>query len=159
MLSLLRLERKQKKHFKSISNSHISLSFLLVWNWNDKYVHTLPLFSRKPKADSRPKPKQCKNPTRWGGTYLYRSYKGVPPGHIPGVGRGVSLSAPLLSLGYWQPDKDDYDKADFDGSYFVKDFTVNPLLSPPGGLFISSPFEGGLIYFRKKRWHQFSIKN
>ena len=22
--------------------------------------------------------------------------------------------------------------------------TVNPLLSPPGGLFISSPFEGGL---------------
>ena len=23
--------------------------------------------------------------------------------------------------------------------------TVNPLLSPPGGLFISSPFEGGLI--------------
>ena len=23
--------------------------------------------------------------------------------------------------------------------------TVNPLLSPPGGLFIPSPFEGGLI--------------
>ena len=23
-------------------------------------------------------------------------------------------------------------------------YTVNPLLSPPGGLFISSPFEGGL---------------
>ena len=46
MLSLFRLERKQKKYFKSISNSHISLSFLLVRNWNDKYVHTLPLFSR-----------------------------------------------------------------------------------------------------------------
>ena len=148
MLSLLRLERKQKKYFKSISNSHISLSFLLVWNWNDKYVHTLPLFSRKPKPDSRPK--RCKNPTRWGGTYLYRSYKGVPPGHIPGVGLGVSLSAPLLSLGYWHPDKDYYDKADFDGSYFMKDLTVNSLLSPHGGLFISSPFEGeGLIYFRK----------
>ena len=25
----------------STSNSHISLSFLLNWNWNDKYVHTL----------------------------------------------------------------------------------------------------------------------
>ena len=24
-------------------------------------------------------------------------------------------------------------------------YTVNPLLSPPGGLFISSPFEAGLI--------------
>ena len=34
--------------FKSISNSHISLSFLLIWNWNDKYVHTLPQFLQKP---------------------------------------------------------------------------------------------------------------
>ena len=40
MLSLLRLERKQK-NIQSISNSHISLSFLLIWNWNDKYVHSL----------------------------------------------------------------------------------------------------------------------
>ena len=31
MLSLLRLERKQKKFFKPISNSHISLSFLPIW--------------------------------------------------------------------------------------------------------------------------------
>ena len=30
--SLLRLERILKKYFKSISNSHISLSFLLIWN-------------------------------------------------------------------------------------------------------------------------------
>ena len=30
-----------KKFFKSISNSHSFLSFLLIWNWNDKYVHTL----------------------------------------------------------------------------------------------------------------------
>ena len=27
---------------KSNSNSHLSLSFILIWNWNDKYVHTLP---------------------------------------------------------------------------------------------------------------------
>ena len=40
MLSLLRLERKQKNLFKSIWNSHISLSFLLTCNRNDKYVHT-----------------------------------------------------------------------------------------------------------------------
>ena len=37
-----------KKFFKSISNSHISLSFLLIWKWNDEYVHTLPYFPRKP---------------------------------------------------------------------------------------------------------------
>ena len=39
--SLLRLERILKKFFKSISNSHVSFSFLLIWNWNDKYLHTL----------------------------------------------------------------------------------------------------------------------
>ena len=48
MLSLRRLERKQKKIFKSISNSDNSLSFLLIWNWNDKYLHTLPWFPQKP---------------------------------------------------------------------------------------------------------------
>ena len=26
------------------------------------------------------RPKRRKNPTRWGGTYLYSLYKGVPPG-------------------------------------------------------------------------------
>ena len=31
-----------KKSFKSILNSHISLSFLLKWNWNDKYVQYTP---------------------------------------------------------------------------------------------------------------------
>ena len=43
---ILRLEAK--KFLKFVSNSHISLSLLLIWNWNDKYVHTLPLFPRKP---------------------------------------------------------------------------------------------------------------
>ena len=33
--------------------------------------------------------------------------------------------------------------------------TVNPLLSPPEGLFISSPFEGGLI----ETWGLFNLKN
>ena len=42
MSLLLRLDRQQKKEFwKSISNSHISLSFLLFWNRNNKYIHTL----------------------------------------------------------------------------------------------------------------------
>ena len=70
--------------FKSISNSHISLSFLLIWNWNDRYVHTL----RSSQPDSTPKwakcipvfrPKRRKNPTRWGGTYRYSLFMGVLP--------------------------------------------------------------------------------
>ena len=36
----------QKNLFKSISNSRFSLSLLFIWNWNDKYVHTLPWFPR-----------------------------------------------------------------------------------------------------------------
>ena len=32
---------------KSISNSYISLSFLLIWNWNDKLDHSVLLFPRK----------------------------------------------------------------------------------------------------------------
>ena len=38
------------KLFKSISNSYISLSFLLIWNWSDKNVHTLLQFPRKPHS-------------------------------------------------------------------------------------------------------------
>ena len=47
-----------------------------------------PVVPSKTTPDSRPKwakcilvirPNRCKNPTRWGGTYLYSLYKGVPP--------------------------------------------------------------------------------
>ena len=43
--------------------------------------------------------------------------------------------------------------------------TVNPLISPPGGIFISSPFEGGLhrdrgaYLIQQRRGYQFSKKN
>ena len=42
MLSLLILERQQKDFLKFISNSHITLASLFIWNGNDKFVHTLP---------------------------------------------------------------------------------------------------------------------
>ena len=32
-----------KKFVKCISNSRISISFLFIWNWNDKFVHTCTL--------------------------------------------------------------------------------------------------------------------
>ena len=53
-----------KKFFKSISNLHISLFFLLIWNWS---------------VMVRFQTKTVQKPTRWGGTYLYYSlYKGAP---------------------------------------------------------------------------------
>ena len=86
MLTLLRLKCKQKKFLKFVSNSHISLSFLLIWNWDD--VRSSSVVPSKTIPDSRPKwakripifrPKRRKNPTRWGGIYLCSLYKGVPP--------------------------------------------------------------------------------
>ena len=77
------IRAKTQKLFKSIWNSHISLSFLLIW----KCSYT-PVVPSKTIPDSRPKwaecisvfrPKRRKNPTRWGGTYLYSLNNGVPP--------------------------------------------------------------------------------
>ena len=48
MSSLLRLKRQQDDFFKSFWSLHITLSFLFIWSWNDKYVHTIPQFPRKP---------------------------------------------------------------------------------------------------------------
>ena len=47
MLSLLRLEWKQKNSTNSV-RIRLFLFSLLICNWNDKYVHTLPKFPRKP---------------------------------------------------------------------------------------------------------------
>ena len=47
--TVLRLERQQKDFLKSTSNSHITLSFLFIWNWDDIYVHAFP---RKPYPNS-----------------------------------------------------------------------------------------------------------
>ena len=81
-----------KKFFKSISNSHISLSFLLIWNWNDKYVHTLrsslennTRFQTKcAKGIPVFRPKRSKNHTWWGRhTHTYMAYireNPPPPG-------------------------------------------------------------------------------
>ena len=34
------IRAQTKNFFKCISNWHISISFLFIWNWNDNYVHT-----------------------------------------------------------------------------------------------------------------------
>ena len=48
MLSLLRLECKQKNYANPFQICIFLFLSLLIWNWNDKYVHTLPQFPRKP---------------------------------------------------------------------------------------------------------------
>ena len=95
MLVLLKLERKQKKNSLNsfrFSNSHISLS-LISYSFGIETINTFihSVVPSKTIPDSRPKwakcilvfrPKRPKNPTRWGGKYLYSLYEGVPP---PGV--------------------------------------------------------------------------
>ena len=44
-------------------------TILLLNNSRPKWAKCIPIF----------RPKRHKNPTRWGGTYLYSLYKGVPP--------------------------------------------------------------------------------
>ena len=90
MSSLLRLEQQQKRFLKFHSNSHISLSFLLIWNGNDKYIHILSKFPRK-----HPIPDQNgqslyqfsdQNGTKTrpdGAAHTYMAYKWeVPPGDL-----------------------------------------------------------------------------
>ena len=69
-----------------MSNSHISVSFSLIWNWNDKYVDTIGSSVEKrtwfktkmAKVYTCFQMKTVQKPTWWGGTYLYSLYKGVP---------------------------------------------------------------------------------
>ena len=90
MLSFFRLERKQKKiqiHFEFAYFSSFLTYLELKIN---TIVHSYtPVVPSRTIPDSRPKwakcitvfgPKQRKNPTRWGGTYLYSLPKLVPPG-------------------------------------------------------------------------------
>ena len=62
---ILRLEQQH------ISDLYISLSLLLIWNLNDKYIHTLswPLVVPS-KTIPVFRPKLWKKPALWGGTYL-----------------------------------------------------------------------------------------
>ena len=79
MLSLLRLERKQKKYSNP---SRIGILLFLSYSFGietiNTFIHSVVLSKTIP--DSRPKwakcipvfrPKRRKNLTRWGGTYLY----------------------------------------------------------------------------------------
>ena len=90
MLSLLRLERKQKNYSNP---SRIGILLFLSYSFGietiNTFIHSVVLSKTIP--DSRSKwakrisvfrPKRRENPTRWGGTYLYGVHKGGPPGQI-----------------------------------------------------------------------------
>ena len=88
MLSLLTLERKQTN---SSNSFRIRIFLFLSYSFGMEAIKFsyIPVVPSKTIPDSRLKwakciavfrPKRRKNPTRWGGTYLYGLYKGVPPG-------------------------------------------------------------------------------
>ena len=91
MLSSLRLERKHKNSSNPFRiRIFVFLSFSLGIEMINTFIHSVA--PSKTIPDSRPKWAKCipvfrlkrpKNPTRWGDTYIYGLYKGVPP--PPGV--------------------------------------------------------------------------
>ena len=88
MLSLLRFERKQNNYSNPF---RIRIFLFLSYSFGIKTISTFiqPVFPRKPYPIPDQNGKSvylfsdqngAQNPTRWGGTYLYSLYKGVPPG-------------------------------------------------------------------------------
>ena len=87
MLSLLRLERKQEN---SSNPFRIRIFSFLFYSFGIETINTF-IHSRSSlknytrfqtkmgKVQTRFQTKPRKNPTRWGGTYLYSLCKGVPP--------------------------------------------------------------------------------
>ena len=76
------------------------LTNLQLKRWIRSYTPVIP---SKTISDSRPKwakcipvfrPKRRKNPTRWGGTYLYNLYKGVP---LPPGSLSMSIESKYIS--------------------------------------------------------------
>ena len=55
----LAVRAQTQKFFQSISNSHISLSFLLIVNWNDKKCSYTPVVPSKTQPDFRSKSVKC----------------------------------------------------------------------------------------------------
>ena len=89
MLSLLKLERKQKS---SSEPFRIRIYLFLSYSFRNETINTLihSVVPSKTILDSRPKwakcipvfrPKRSVNPTRWGGTDTYMAYiREYPPG-------------------------------------------------------------------------------
>ena len=89
MSSLLRLKPPQNDLFNTISNSHITLSFLFIWiETTNKLIHNRSSFvnhtrfpTKMGKIYTRFQTKTAQNLYPFGGTYVSGSYKGVPPPH------------------------------------------------------------------------------
>ena len=104
----LRLERKQKNSWNKFNTFRVLillfLSFFLTHlefkRWMGSYTALLP---SETITDSRPNlgtsdHKRHKNPTRWGGTYLYSWNKELTPGH---GGRNVATTNFSFSFLAW----------------------------------------------------------
>ena len=89
-----------------MSSLHISLSFLPILELKKINTFVLSCSSLETIPDSRPKwqsvypfsrPKRCKSPTLWVGTYLYGLYRGV---HCPRA-QVTAFFEPVNRLSVW----------------------------------------------------------
>ena len=86
MLSLLRLEREQKNSSNSFRICiFLFLSYSLRIETINTFIHSRSSIENHTRFQTKMskvytafRPKRRKNPTRWGGPYLYSLYEGVP---------------------------------------------------------------------------------
>ena len=106
MLSLLRLECKQKNYANPFQICIFLFLSLLIWNWNDKICSYTPVVPSKTIPNSRPKWAKCmpvsdqhgaKTLSDGDGTYLYGLYKGIPHRPLPPP-QGLKYSAVSITI-------------------------------------------------------------
>ena len=108
MLSFSYLLERKKKLFKSISNSHNSLSFLLIWNWTiNTIIHSrsslenhTQLQTKMGKVYTRFQNKTAHKPHPMGAhTYIAYIRENLPPRRAPCMNcRASSPSEHVLTL-------------------------------------------------------------
>ena len=110
MLSLLRLERKQKN---SSNPFRIHIFLFLSYSFGigtiNTFIHARSSLENHTRFQTKMvkvythfQTKRAQNPTRWGGTYLYSLYKGVSPGTfcslVRSTGRDLHLFLAIFSI-------------------------------------------------------------
>ena len=111
MLSLLRLEHEQKNSSNSFQICiFLFLSYSLGIETINTFIHSHSSLENHTRFQTKMskvytvfRPKRRKNPTRWGGPYIYSLYGGVPPWAISTRQNIIQYIVQLVFLIYTYP--------------------------------------------------------